>query len=185
MVVLESTNELLPSNTLSQTVEKDLKDIRSKFPAVADITHTPKWHPAKLILSNVQTETRDKIHKSPYGPIYHYPLVGNTLVYFERPYNAPKLAKLLEEEFQIARVISNQVTERTSAITLTGEAFGNRTYIFYKGIGYCTPACKYRQYITFTVNPEDNSIQIQDSAGFSIKTQCGISKNLNLYTMYS
>lgn len=176
IIVLEATNELLPPSTLAQTVEVDLKAIRSKFPAVADITHIPKWHPGKLIISNVQNETLDEIHKSCYGPIYYYPLVGNTLVYFERPYNAPKLAKLLEEEFQIGRVMSNQVIGRTSAITLIGEAFGNRTYVFYIGTGYCTPACKDRQYITFTVNSEDSSIQLLDNEDLSLRSQCGTSK---------
>lgn len=162
-IALESSGELLPQTDLVQRIQKDLQSIRSKFPQVADVKHSQKWQPGKLIVHKVNKDTLDTINKSVYGPLTSRPIFQDTIyvVEFTKPYNPEILAKRLEKELGIGNASPDGIIGSSSGITLTSDPSGTNTYVFYQGSGDCPAGCINKTYYTFTVDSQENVEQVE------------------------
>lgn len=166
-IALESSGELLAPESLFQRIEKDLAAIRAQYPAVAEVTHTHKWQPGKLIIQNVKKDALDKINTSAFGPSQSQAIFQDTiyLVTFQKAYNPEKLSELLQKELGIEGARPDGVVGGSSSITLTRDESGKYTYEFMKGWGDCFSGCINKHFWTFTVGPEENSVKLIEERG--------------------
>jgi len=166
-IALESSGELLPPDALVKRIEKDLQAIRAQFPAVAEVHHTQKWQPGKLMLQNVNKEALETINKSPYGPSESQAIFQDKifLVTFKKPYNPEKLAELLKQDYGIEGARPDGVLGGSSSITLTSDPSGKNTYVIMKGWGDCMSGCINKHFWTFAVGPQENSVTLVEEKG--------------------
>jgi len=166
-IALESSGELHPPDALVQRIEKDLKSIRAQFPAVAEVQHTHKWQPGKLMLNDVNKEALEAINKSPYGPSQSQAIFQDKifLVTFNKPYNPEKLAEILKRDLGIENARPDGVLGGSSSITLTSDPSGKNTYVMMKGWGDCMSGCINKHFWTFTTGPEENNVKLVEESG--------------------
>ncbi|CAL8111195.1 unnamed protein product [Orchesella dallaii] len=167
LIALESSGELLAPETLVQRVDKDLKAIRSKFPAVAEVHATGKWQPGRLLISGVTKQSLDAINTSQYGPIEASSIFQDTIfsVVFQKPYNPEVLSKILKRDFGIASADPDGIIGGSSSVTLKTDSSGINTYAFMKGWGDCPSGCINKHFWTFTIGPDANSVKLVEEKG--------------------
>ncbi|ODM98544.1 50S ribosomal protein L9 [Orchesella cincta] len=174
LIALESSGELLAPEALVQRVDKDLKAIRSKFPAVAEVHTTGKWQPGRLLISNVKKESLDAINKSAYGPIESKAIFQDTIysVVFQKPYNPQILSEILKKEFSLTSADPDGIIGGSSSITLNAGSSptGKNTYVFMKGWGDCFAGCINKHFWTFAVGPDANSVELVEEKGSDLST---------------
>jgi hypothetical protein len=167
VIALESSGELLAPEALVARIEKDLAAIRAHTPAVAEVHHTQKWQPGKLMIHDVTPESLERINKSPYGPVESKAIFQDKifLVTFKKPYNPEKLAEVLKRDFGIENARPDGIIGGSSSITLTSDPSGKNTYVIMKGWGDCFSGCINKHFWTFTVGVDQSSVTLDSESG--------------------
>lgn len=152
---------------LIQRVDKDLKAIRKQHPDVAEVHHTNKWQPGKVVINDAKKEDLDKISTTSYGPSEAKAIFQDKifLLTFTKPYNPEKISEILKSEFGISKAHPDGIIGGSSQITLTTEPSGKNTYVFMKGSGDCFAGCINKHFWTFTVDPNEKVELIEERDG--------------------
>lgn len=126
--------------------------IRTKYPAVADIHHDEKWAPGELNIRLTEGKSQE-LNSSIYGPIESEHIINDWFfVKFNKPYNAKKLAEILNDKFGMDASVNATIGASQHIAITTDGVGGGITYEFYKGWGDTPSGCIYKHFWTFTTN---------------------------------
>ncbi len=159
-VALDLTKDLLPVDSITQRVEKDLDLIKKAFPEVEDINNRTPWFPGIVVLDLTQ-EGWDNFQAGLFSELdslntfYGVDSISAFApsrvlgIYFSKPYNASILADIYSNLPNIFG--SNYITVKDGDYI----TFENGTYFFHKGWMDCEAGCVYHHYWEFVI---ENSI---------------------------
>lgn len=147
-LAIEVSGELLAPEELTQKFTKELTAIRTAYPVVRNVYHTPPWKVGEL-LAQLSDEQLEQIRMQ-YGEVTSSPLFDDykTLV-FTRQYNPEVLAKELTSKKLVKYAEPNNVIGISSSVHYhnpTGE------YTFIQGWGDCPSGCISNHFWEFAVS---------------------------------
>lgn len=156
----------MPDTSVVSKVDAELSAIRSKYPAVRDIKHFPKWTPGQVLTTRISQDQISNVNQSSYGPLKYVekidvmPFFYVTVLTFEKPYSAKVLAGRLEKEFGFP-CTPNTIYYEYEVDNITYR-MGNSTYVFKKGTGMCSSNCPDRYLWEFAIDGSGNAEMIKE-----------------------
>ncbi|CAL8142327.1 unnamed protein product [Orchesella dallaii] len=157
---------LLPFPDLTAKVEKDVAEIRSKFPEIRNITHNRKWIPGQVLSTRIRQEQIEKLNTSSYGPLTKVekidvkPFFVITVMSFNKPYSPPVLCQKLEGEFGFP--CTSNIVYYEYEVDNIAYRMSNSTYVFKKGTGMCKENCEDRLLWEFLVDENGSPSLVQE-----------------------
>lgn len=147
-LALETSGQLLAPQSLVQKFKDDLMAIRTAYPQVNKVVHTPLWHAGELVVQ-VTNEQLERI-VAEYGQVTSTTSYGYTSLKFTAPYNPIVLAK----ELKTKNLASYSEPEYDDG---EGDSIHYDTqtavYEFKHGWADCPSGCQNRRFWQFSVSP--------------------------------
>jgi hypothetical protein len=153
-IALESQSDQLLAPTSSQivqTIQEDLTLIRTQYPVVQNIHHTPKWTPGEILAKDVTDEQIRGINGSHYGPIVkiqRFTIIPYAVLTFQQLFNPILLGQKMKETYGFISE-PNGLIGGSQFITYD---IPSSTYRFEQGKGDCPSGCIERQSWYFQVS---------------------------------
>jgi len=128
--------------------------IRQNFPRVAKVLNCGRWKLGQVEVSDFNEAVREKINKSPYGPIQAImEREGqNAIIMFSKPYNP----KVVSKHFKELGVKSREIWMRNGDFGHIEYDPEQKTYTFREGYDNCKPNCVDNHFWVFKFDAEGN-----------------------------
>lgn len=147
---------MLPDPAAAEKVDRELSQIRSKFPAVSDIQHNRRWIPGQVLTTKINQDQILKLNSSEFGPLNHVekidvmPFFTVAVISFTKPYSPPVVSKQIEKELGIP--FTPNAVYYEYEVDNIGYRSSNSTYIFKRGTGMCKDNCPARYLWEFKID---------------------------------
>lgn len=146
-LALETSCLLLAPPHLVRRLAKELKTIRTAYPAVENVRHSPRWAVGVLI-AKVSDDQLEQI-RAQYGEVTSTPLFDDYKVLtFAKPYNPEVLAKELTAKNLVESAEPDNIIGGGNSIEYNHVT---QVYTFTQGWGDCFAGCINKHYWEFHV----------------------------------
>ncbi|KAG4069932.1 hypothetical protein HA402_015156 [Bradysia odoriphaga] len=147
ILALEISGRLLALPQLVKRIQRELKTIRTAYPEVSSVGHSPRWAVGVLI-ANVSDEQLEQI-RIQYGEVTSRPMFEPYKVLtFAKPYNPEALAKELTSKNLVQSAEPDSIIGGGNKIEYNT---WNRVYTFSQGWGDCQAGCINKHFWDFYV----------------------------------